>query len=166
MHPATTIANELLRIANAAGDPLTHLKLQKLVYFSHGWHLALTDGRPLIRESIEAWKYGPVVRELYREFASYGKGIIDKFYGSLCWKNGKVAFNQPALPVTAEFENGLLDRIWEVYGALTPYQLSAMSHEPGSPWDKARKADRDVIPNEDILEYFSRQRAAAPSAAS
>lgn len=43
--------------------PVSTLKLQKLVYYSQAWSLAL-DEEPIFKEPIEAWKNGPVVRKL------------------------------------------------------------------------------------------------------
>jgi uncharacterized phage-associated protein len=40
------------------------MKLQKLLYYCQGWHLAW-DGEPLFGEEFEAWLSGPVCRELY-----------------------------------------------------------------------------------------------------
>lgn len=48
---------------------LTQVRLHKLVYFAHGWHLGLNRG-PLLDEAIQAWRYGPVVPSLYEEFNS------------------------------------------------------------------------------------------------
>ncbi len=39
---------------------MSAMKLQKLVYYSQGWHLVF-DGEPLFAERIEAWANGPVV---------------------------------------------------------------------------------------------------------
>jgi uncharacterized phage-associated protein len=39
---------------------LSNMKLQKLVYYAQGLHLALNDA-PLFKGKIEAWTYGPVV---------------------------------------------------------------------------------------------------------
>jgi len=43
------------------------MKLQKLVYYAHGWHLALNN-EPLIDEQVECWQYGPVISSLFHEF--------------------------------------------------------------------------------------------------
>src|SRR5215510_7158653 len=60
------------------GQPLTPMKLQKLVYFAHGWSLALT-GVPLIKDAVEAWRYGPVIPALYHEFKHNGaRPITDR----------------------------------------------------------------------------------------
>src|SRR2546430_458225 len=72
---AKAIANELLDIAWGEKKEITPMKIQKLVYFAHGWHLAVID-RPLINEQVEAWKFGPVIRTIYTAFREYGKAPI------------------------------------------------------------------------------------------
>ena len=44
-------------------SPISSMKLQKLVYYSQAWSLAL-NGKHIFDEPIEAWKNGPVVRNL------------------------------------------------------------------------------------------------------
>ena len=66
------IANFFLGLAQKEQVELTPLKLQKLLYFAHGWHLVLdSDGDPLLDEDIEAWKYGPVVPSIYHKFKEF-----------------------------------------------------------------------------------------------
>jgi uncharacterized phage-associated protein len=47
------------------------MQVLKLVYYCHAWMLGVYS-RPLVRQPIEAWRYGPVVRELYRSIREYG----------------------------------------------------------------------------------------------
>ena len=58
-----------------AGDTISNLKLQKLVYYAQGFHLALFD-RPLFNEEVKAWMHGPVVPDLYHEYKIYGSNAI------------------------------------------------------------------------------------------
>ncbi|MGU9987360.1 MULTISPECIES: Panacea domain-containing protein [unclassified Rickettsia] len=60
----------LILVDREAGDAITQLKLQKLMYIAQGIHLVLYD-KPLFKEEIEASQHGPVVRELYHEFKGY-----------------------------------------------------------------------------------------------
>lgn len=116
------IANYFIRKAAEEGVPLSPMKLIKLVYIAHGWHLAIT-GKPLIREPIEAWKYGPVIESLYHAFKRYGNAN---------------------LPLSAEVPNAaikddpdlkkLLDKVWDSYSKYTAAQLSTLTHRPGTPW--------------------------------
>ena len=70
MYSAIAVANCFLDIADAQSRPITPLKIQKLVYIAHGWHLAIYE-EPLIVELVEAWKWGPVIPLLYHEFKNF-----------------------------------------------------------------------------------------------
>src|ERR1700676_3931940 len=74
-HSALAVANWFLARAAADGKSLDPMKLQKLIYFAHGWSLALTD-IPLIEEHPEAWDYGPVIPSVYHEFKLFGRKPI------------------------------------------------------------------------------------------
>ncbi|HQS97664.1 MAG TPA: DUF4065 domain-containing protein, partial [Novosphingobium sp.] len=80
MDRSVAIANEFLRKAGAVG--LTQMQLQKLVYFSHGWALGLTE-QPLTTDGPEAWAYGPVYPDLYDHTKFFGRGSITKACGHL-----------------------------------------------------------------------------------
>lgn len=45
-------------------DPMTNMRLQKMLYFAQG-HMLARHGVPLFEDDIEAWQYGPVVRNTY-----------------------------------------------------------------------------------------------------
>lgn len=67
---ACEVANFFVSRFQQAGDPLTNMKLQKLLYYAQGWHLAL-KGDALFDERIEAWPHGPVVPPVYGTFKHY-----------------------------------------------------------------------------------------------
>jgi uncharacterized phage-associated protein len=72
MYTALEIAVWFLgAIDRRAGDGITHLKLQKLVYYAQAWSLALLD-RPLFDEEVEAWAHGPVVETVFQRFKDAG----------------------------------------------------------------------------------------------
>ena len=77
---AAAVANEFLRLARRDEQTITPLKMQKLVYFAHGWHLALF-GTPLIEEPVQAWQFGPVISSLYQEFKKFGSRAIRRLLG-------------------------------------------------------------------------------------
>ena len=154
------IANALLVIAGKNGETLSPMKLQKLVYFSHGWHLGLGHG-PLSNEEAEAWQWGPVFPSLYHAVKRWGSGSI---YGPIT----KTVLGQrvpgrrrsretiePSIPSGDQFTMNLLERIWEVYGEMTALQLSALSHVDGGPWDLAPNGRGSLISNQSIADFFS-----------
>ena len=76
-YPTKAVANYFIDLANAKKIQITPMKLQKLIYFAHGWHLAII-GEPLIDECVQAWSYGPVIDSIYHEFKEYGSGPIKR----------------------------------------------------------------------------------------
>jgi len=150
------IANYFLKKGHRHGIGIDPMKVQKLVYFSHGWCLAVYD-RPLIDERVDAWPYGPVIPSVYHEFKRYGRDPI-RFPAFYVAKDG-----QPQ-PYTVPEEDretiALLDRIWEVYGGLSAVHLSNMTHVEGSPWhqvvhDNGGEVVRGTdISDDTIKSYF------------
>ena len=66
-HDAKAIANRFLDLADQETIPLNLMHLQKLLYNAHGYHLAML-GEPLFWQTVYAWKYGPVIADVYHEF--------------------------------------------------------------------------------------------------
>ena len=63
-YSSKAVANYFLEKSDLpAKGRLTQMKLHKLVYFAHGICLAVYN-KPLIKDEIQAWQYGPVVPEL------------------------------------------------------------------------------------------------------
>ena len=169
---AKAVANFFLDLAEERGVPLTPMKLQKLVYYAHGWHLGLT-GEPLIQEDVEAWPYGPVVTSLYHEFKHHGNNPIDTRATVTEWPTGSRSFNlrevAAALPddQNTDYARRLLARVWDAYGQWTAVQLSNATHESGTPWDQVWQRYKSIgviprhtkIPNESIRSAFEAEAA-------
>lgn len=171
-YSADAIANFFIDKALSDGKTLSPMHVQKLVFYSHGWYLALDhESRPLISERIEAWKYGPVVRSLYGEFAEFGRKAIDRKARELLpvkGESGGWGFevvepsidSESPLDVDKELARAVLNRVWEVYGNLSAIQLSNMTHAENEPWRIIQKAIGEPlpkglhIPNETIRECF------------
>lgn len=66
----------LCRVDREAGGAITHLKLQKLLYYAQAWYFTAYN-KPLFREKIEAWQHGPVVREVFNRFRDSGWYSLD-----------------------------------------------------------------------------------------
>jgi uncharacterized phage-associated protein len=152
------IANEFLRIASEQNSALSPMKLQKLVYYANGWNLAI-KGKPLINEDVEAWRHGPVIRSLYREFREFGNQDITKPATetiNTSTEPWKIEYRvvTPSVddhPEEAEFTKQLLNKIWQIYGKYTAVQLSNATHQEGTPWHKVvSEFDGDVPPRTSI----------------
>lgn len=160
-YDAKAVANYFILLAKRDGKELDPMKIQKLAYLAHGWSLALL-GKPLIIDKVEAWKYGPVIRSIYRAFADVGNGnITHPAFDVIRLRNGKLGFQAPQLGELSEPENKsvreLLEEVWKAYSGFTAIQLSNYTHKPDSPWAQTYKPGIEglVIDDEMIKRYFS-----------
>ncbi len=128
---------------------ITPMKLQKLVYCLHGWHLAIT-GEAAIDGKFEAWPYGPVEEEMYHLFKEYRNKPINAYAPS--W-NGDV---QKAFVVSSDNKqfHEILGFVVARYMHFSAIQLSAMTHQKGTPWFTTREKGETTIPDELIREHF------------
>lgn len=141
-HSAYAIANEFLQRAGPNGlDPM---KLLKLVYISQGWMLGLY-GQSLVSEDVEAWRYGPVYRSLYRSVAGRTQ-IRDRIGFPIA----------PPAQLDAR-QRHLIDQVWQKYGRMSGLQLSALTHAPDSPWDITYQnyGQNAVIPQDLIRDHYA-----------
>lgn len=151
---AHVAANSLLQKAFATKTPITHLKLQKLLYFLHGWHMAIT-GMPVVDEGFQAWEYGPVVPSLYQQLRGYGANVIDDYIREIDPASGK------SIAYVASVEDhqfwSILDGVWSQYSRFGALELSTLSHEANSAWSLARRENPYNATIDDALigRYFS-----------
>ncbi len=121
----------------------TPMHIIKLVYLAHGWMLGF-DQRPLINEMVEAWRYGPVIPSLYHRYKGY------KIIPKVLLPSVKVLeqANEQQIEIIRVVNNAYLE--------FTAFQLSALTHLPGSPWDTVWDENGYVciIPNDLIQEYY------------
>lgn len=156
MYSSITIANYFLRKGWAENIYLTPMQVLKLVYIAHGWYLGEQD-EPLIRDKIWAWPYGPVIPELYFQ--------INHYRGDPIMTPVTSAFRSVNEQTLDESAKEFLDTIWEHYKAFTPYELSALTHQKGTPWHQATRnhprkdlSSRSIpIPNAIIQEYYKKK---------
>ena len=137
------IADWFLAKAKAEDKPLKHMKLQKLVYFAYGWYCAYYDDPPLFPETIFAWRYGPVVADLYGRFKRFGDTPINR------------VSKEPELD---ENVKEILEAVWDAYAPKTDVELSHITHRVEAPWAQVyREYGRNaVIEPVEIRNYFKK----------
>jgi uncharacterized phage-associated protein len=146
IYPAMTIAKWFVDWADADDADLSNLKLQKLLYYAQGHHLAESGG-PLFDEDIQAWSHGPVVPSVYHAFKGFGAAPV-----SLA-DDDPFEWDDVGSP-SSQF----LAKVWNTYGGIAAWKLRNMTHaEP--PWfDHFNEDERYVvIPKEEIRDYFARR---------
>ncbi len=135
---AACVADYLLWAARERGEPLSNLKLQKLLYYAQAWYLALHN-RPLFEEDFQAWVHGPVLRSQY-----------DRFRGAK-WMPIADPVKQPNMPLDLK---AFLDQILDVFGVETAIALELMTHRE-QPWIQARAGLAPDTPSNAIISKLS-----------
>ncbi len=141
MKNALSIANKFVNISASENIPITHMKLQKLVYIANGINLA-RYGYPLILERVETWPYGPVIATIYNCYKIFG--------------NANISYNPIEIPGDELDEHGKssFDSAWKIAKGFDGIRLSNWTHDPNSPWSKAKEAGLSIIPDNYMQEFF------------
>lgn len=138
MNTAKEIADYILTLTDdEAGDLISHLKLQKLLYYSQGFALVFL-GRPLFNEKIVSWQHGPVVPSVWEQFKDYGSNPIPK----------NEDFDLSIIDLETK---NIIDEVYSVYGQFSAWKLRNMTHEE-SPWKSV--AIGDIITHGSLREFF------------
>ena len=138
MASASKIAKYIVKEALKRKMPVTNLKLQKILYFVQGVHLVMHD-KEAFPDEIIAWEYGPVVKDVYYEYAIYGANDIIPMD-----KNEKINLSMRLKKAVNFVLNDLLK--------YSDIALVKETKKEGSPWSKVSL--NEEIDTKDIFEYF------------
>lgn len=142
----TDIADYFIALSNETGSLITNLKLQKLVYYSQAWHIAMFE-TSIFEEEFEAWIHGPVLPELFNQYKNtyYHPIERDDLNGHsldvLRKKFGKTLSN-------------LIENVVEEYFGMESYALEQTTHAE-EPWLNARKGLSQDAPSHAIISKNS-----------
>lgn len=142
-YKALDIANKLLAKAAdvCGGDLMSNMKLQKMLYYEQGYHLA-AFGTPLFDEDIEAWMYGPVVPCVYEHFKEHGAG-------------GILPDNKDIIELTDE-EEYMFNDVFDAYIDFSAYGLMRKTHAE-DPWRKTATGSGNVIEYQKMIDFFEKK---------
>lgn len=150
-----SIANFVLDIAADEDREVSNLVINKVVFFLHANYLVQFE-RPLVSAKVEAWNFGPVFRELYKEFKEFGDLPIQKRARRL---NPETGERETCGYTLGQEERQFLEAVVRKHIRLTPGALVALSHERGGPWDQVWNYDTATnasmsISNEIIRAWY------------
>lgn len=152
-------ANYILDSLQPRGiDDLTNLKLQRLLYFAYGIHISLYNER-LFDEPIQAWRLGPVVPSVYREFKAFGSSPIGSNSRARIMEDFTGIITTPDLLSLDSQENAekSLAIACVAYGNQKAWKLVDITHkEQTSAWAKVYNPSRpnQTLNDDDIIEEF------------
>lgn len=145
MLPADDVASVILARSGPWMDAWT---LQKLLYYTQAWHLAITD-KPLFPEPIKAWRDGPVVPQV--RAARQNKATR------------RAAAQQIEHIELDDLASNIIDLVLGTYGSMTGQELSALTHAE-APWKETRgdlppEAEcRTPITHESMASFYRSER--------
>lgn len=134
--------------SNIMVEPLTQMKVMKLMYYAQGIMLAAYD-KKLFSDDIVAWKYGPVVEKVhetykgFREIVSLEDDDESPVSEDVLSDFDLVTKDQDALIV--------LETVMEEYGDKSAIELMNMTHNE-TPWKTTDQSA--VISVDSIKKYF------------
>lgn len=157
---AAAVANQFLTFGEREGVPIDQMKLQKLLYYAHAWYLALND-TPLFDEDVEAWPWGPVVREVYSQTRDYGRQPINGRISHMERRGNHFLDWTYVTPKGVEDAGILafLEEVWRTHKDFSGVQLSNSTHAPNEPWTIVKQQfgsldTKPRIPNSLIQSVF------------
>ena len=132
-------------------EGITHLKLQKLLYYAQGISLGMYN-KPLFRDPIETCQHGLVVKEVYGEFSTFGRNNI------------VIKVDKDKEQIINRIENDkevseVLNMTYDNFAIYTAWKLRQMTHEDNTPWDitQRTKGLGKQIDNDLIEKYFKKE---------
>ena len=164
--PSTTAAaaaNEFLNLAGEEGVGVDQMKLQKLLFYAHGYNLAIR-GAPLFEQDFEAWPWGPVVRDIYFQTREFGRHPVDKRLREIRRIGpGDLDYNFITPTGIEDRETrDFVKSVWDAFKGYSGIQLSNATHAPGEPWTIIRDRfgtldNKPTILNELIADVFKKK---------
>lgn len=164
---AASIANTFLDLQSEDDSkfpPIDQMKIQKLVFYAHAWFLAMKD-RPLFEDDIEAWPWGPVVRNLYLEFKDFNSAPIVGKRATEIMSTGPDPLDYEVREVPSVTDLEVMEHLretWRVHKPYTGIQLSNSTHAPNEPWTIVKQKqghleNKPRIPNDLIKNVFKQK---------
>ncbi len=145
MYSAIAVANAFIELGIKNNNPLTHLQIQKLVYITQGFNLAITD-EPLFNQDIAAWPHGPVIPVLYKKLKKFGRSSV----------TDKITLRVDDREVEkSSFTYRLIETVYDKYKNFSGGQLSSMTHKVNTPWAIAwHRLKFSPLEHDVIKEYY------------
>lgn len=141
-YDAVTLTHFFVKRSLDTKIPITAHKVEFMVYFAHGWHMAI-DGRGLFSEKVKAWKHGPTIESVH------------KFYKNV--KDIRDLLDVSAVETITEDDRSFLEGIWLYYSHLNEVEMQSLCLDEGTPWHTIyEKSSKELVLDDKIIEQHYR----------
>lgn len=151
------VCRHIVNYSNEQEYGISNLKLQKVLYFVQAFFLINTQNK-CFEQKIEAWDFGPVIPEAYREYKQFGSGDIPTVSYIIIenpsdfWQSKVVKYKDD---IVTESDKQLIDLVVDEFSEYSASDLVELTHRQ-SPWKDAYIPHMNKeITTEAIKEYFN-----------
>lgn len=146
MYTAEIVTNFLLNLALKDGTSVSHNRLQTMLYYAQVWWLVIHE-EPIIKDSLEYTKYGPIFMRPYFRFKNHTKCDLLSHY------------RPTETPSILEEAKQHLTVIWLVYGSIRRLPIGKDKDicSYNSPWHIIHKSKTKVgtISNQSLIDHYT-----------
>lgn len=143
-YSAIDVADYIVERCAEKGTPVSNLQLQKILYYVQLNFLRKFD-TCAFSDEIQAWRHGPVVREVYYKYNVFGRhAIIPKII-------------QTTKNIFLEKDRDLIDKVTDACMRLDLWELVERSHKVGGPWHQSFDGDFDKIISKEVMAKYARE---------
>lgn len=133
---AENVAKFMISYSYSKNKPISNLQLQKFLYFCWIEYYKKSDGERLFDDAFYAWKFGPVIPDIYYQYCANGGLPITERYDV---KLGKA--------------EGAVKQFVDLHSSQNPFILVSKSHEPDHAWDLVFNSDGNGSGNRQIIPF-------------
>ena len=156
LYSALDVARYVVNYANDNDMIVSNLKLQKILYFVQLQFLINNAKRPCFDDDIEAWAFGPVVPEVYREFKRYGSLSIPPVTEYYDLSNGYWNLEKKTYKTKiAEPDQRVINSVVNICNNHSASDLVSITHRQ-SPWMDAYGKKNPIISKESMIDFIDK----------
>ena len=153
------VSRYVINYSNEKDYGISNLKLQKVLYFIQAYFLINEEKKtPCFCERIEAWDFGPVVPEAYREYKQYGSTNIPTMMSFIGFDEADIWNSERKLYQTgiiSETDEKLINEVVDKFSDFSATDLVTLTHNQ-APWKEAYVPYmNNEITVEAIKRYFN-----------
>lgn len=144
MYSALDVADYIVERCANLGRPVSNLQLQKILYYVQLNFLRIFD-KCAFDDDIQAWRHGPVVKEVYYKYNVCGRHeIIPRV-------------TQTTKGMFLEKDRDLIDQVTDACVQLDAWELVERSHKIGGPWQQSFDGNFDKVIPKDVMRKYARE---------
>lgn len=153
-YDAIDVANYIVNYCIDNNDPVSNLKLQKVLYYVQAASLVEHDDI-MFRDDICAWKYGPVVESVYHNFKWFvDKAIDEKVTGKYDFFENEDDDSYNPEEIIMESDRNLIQKVITSYKSYSALSMVKKTHNE-APWKNAYANNEEYIKVTEIKKFYS-----------